>query len=145
MLGFFGSFTNTMDAKGRVAVPAQFRKPGGLEDELMLVPSVNKDSLNLFNIGDFDAWLESMFGEEGFKANDPVQAQWVDWVCSNAANVEVDKSGRINIPQNLRDDFGLSEKVLFKGARDHVGIWSPEAWEARMKDFDPAVIYRPQA
>ena len=48
---------------------------------------------------------------------------------SGATNVEIDKQGRINIPQNLRDYAGLEKDCTVIGVSSRIEIWDTNAWE----------------
>ena len=47
---------------------------------------------------------------------------------SGAAEVEIDKQGRILIPQNLREYAGIEKEVAIIGVSDRVEVWSEAAW-----------------
>ena len=53
--------------------------------------------------------------------------------CPGAHEVEVDKLGRILIPEHLKEAAGLSKKVVLAGVFNRVELWSEEAWEEYRK------------
>jgi MraZ protein len=56
----------------------------------------------------------------------------------NAGYLEIDKAGRILIPDYLRDSAGIQNDVVVTGAGSYFEIWSPEAWsrcQARLQDL----------
>jgi MraZ protein len=130
---FRGTFEHTLDAKGRISLPAKFRKilP---EETLVLVPGPN-GQLNLFTEEGFDEWVDSLLGE-GSSESDARKDQLVDFYYGASENVDVDAAGRICISAAQRAQTGLDEKVLIKGARSHISLWSQEAWERYMAEFD---------
>ena len=141
---FLGSYTNSIDDKGCVSLPAQFRKVDDMEDNVILIPSIDGKALNLFTPSGLETWMDSIFGPEGYQPSNPEQESWSVRYFAQGVHADIDKSGRINIPQNLRERFNLQDKVVFTGARDHAALWNPQAWEKQMEGFDPKAIYQPQ-
>lgn len=130
---FRGTYEHTLDDKGRVSLPAKFRKilP---EETLVLVPGPN-GQLNLFTETGFDEWVDKLLGEGSFES-DARKDQLVDYYYGASENVEVDSAGRISISAPQRAKAGLEDKVLIKGARSHISLWSQTAWNRYMGDFD---------
>jgi MraZ protein len=60
-------------------------------------------------------------------------------IFSNGERVEVDKAGRILIPQFLRQGAGLNGEAIVVGVGDYFEIWSPEHWAeqaSRLQDTE---------
>ena len=55
---------------------------------------------------------------------------------AGAAQVEVDKQGRILLPSNLREFAGLEKDVVLVGVGSRIEIWSRENWENMDADSD---------
>ena len=49
---------------------------------------------------------------------------------AGAANCEVDKQGRILIPNKLREQAGLEKDIVFVGVLSKIEIWSKEKWDS---------------
>jgi MraZ protein len=60
---------------------------------------------------------------------DPSARQLKRLMFSSAERVDVDKVGRILLPQYLRDLAQLKNEVMLVGVGDYFEIWSPENWE----------------
>lgn len=56
-------------------------------------------------------------------------------IYANGEQLEVDKAGRILIPQFLREAVGLDGEAILVGAGDYFEIWSPENWEQQEKQL----------
>jgi MraZ protein len=54
-------------------------------------------------------------------------------IFANAYPVEVDKVGRVLVPQNLRQFAGLNGEAIVAGQGDYFEVWTPAAWEEQMK------------
>ncbi|MDE5781875.1 MAG: division/cell wall cluster transcriptional repressor MraZ [Lachnospiraceae bacterium] len=129
---FMGEYNHTIDTKGRLIVPAKFRE--SLGDEFVVTRGLDEC---LF-----------VFPNEGWKvfeeklSNLPVAnknaRRFARFFLSGAAAVELDKQGRINIPNNLREYGGLEKEVVLIGVANRVEIWSKDRWEASavMEDMD---------
>ncbi|NLG10234.1 MAG: division/cell wall cluster transcriptional repressor MraZ [Coriobacteriaceae bacterium] len=128
---FRGFDQHTLDAKGRVSMPAKYRKV--LPENLVVVRSLDDDyrSLSIFTEEAFENWLESLFAREGgFDSNDLRHVDKMSKFTDKAQDVEVDKAGRINIPANLRDYASLDKDVVIVGANDHIKIWDADTYRA---------------
>ena len=115
-----GEYNHNLDAKGRVSVPSKFR------DDLGSVFIITKGLDNCLYAYSKDEW--KIF-EEKLK-NLPSSARNIDrFFFAGATEVEVDKLGRVNIPQNLREYASLSKEVCIIGVSTRVEIWDKQKWE----------------
>ena len=55
---------------------------------------------------------------------------------AGAASVEIDKQGRILLPQVLRNFAGLEKDVVLIGVASRIEIWNKEKWEDASYDAD---------
>jgi MraZ protein len=57
-------------------------------------------------------------------------------ILSNAYAVEVDKVGRILVPQNLREFLGItSGELTVAGQGDYFEVWTPAEWKSQMDNL----------
>ncbi len=126
MAGFVGRFEHTLDAKGRVILPAKFRVPferGGYLSE-------NREGcLALWTPGEFERQMTSMHDQAGESRTARNRARL--WA-ANSSEIEVDRQGRMPIPAHLRAFAQLESDVLVAGAIDRVELWNPSVWEDRV-------------
>ena len=120
---FLGRHNHTLDAKGRLAVPARFRErladgavlTRGADRSLALYPSDSWralcDKIDQLPIGDGDARALRRF------------------VFAEAALVELDGQGRILIPAELRTFASIDRSVVVIGVNRSIEIWAADAWE----------------
>ena len=59
-------------------------------------------------------------------------------IFSNANQVDIDKAGRILIPQYLRNSAVLDGDAVVVGVGDYIEIWSPYLWEQQIAQFQDA-------
>ena len=124
---FMGEYNHTIDAKGRLIVPAKFREELG---EAFVITNGNDGCLNIYTE---EAW-ETFLGKLKLLPNNRDTRSIVRKFVSQANRVEVDKQGRILIPTVLRDyaDFFIS-------CEDAVAALGMRTYAAGL-DGDPAVI-----
>ena len=127
-----GKYVHTIDAKGRLIVPSKFRDQWG--DTFV----VTKGADGCLNIYDDEGWKAFEETLKEMPMNRKEVRQVARFFLSGAADVEVDKLGRILIPQDLRDYAGLEKDVILTGMADKIEIWSKERFEAASEDQDIA-------
>jgi MraZ protein len=125
MSGYLGSFQHQIDEKGRLSLPAQFRRESG-EQTLVLV-HVFPDALTLFPES---TWTEMEQRLRDAMRSSPQARAWALRVTANAVEVSPDKQGRILVPQRMQDAVGIGGATLVVGAIDRIELWSPERFAA---------------
>lgn len=120
---FLGSFQHQLDDKGRLSLPAQFRREA--TDQRFVLVQAYAPALALYPETE---WLEV---EERMQTmlRDPSARMWVLSVISNAVEVSPDAQGRILIPAPLRAAAELDGQALLVGAINKVEIWNPARFE----------------
>ncbi|MEE8717270.1 MAG: MraZ family transcriptional regulator [Coriobacteriales bacterium] len=121
---FSGTYTHTLDSKGRVSLPAKFRK--SLPVALKLVP--RGGTIHLFTIQDYQSWVGEFF--EGGKP-DPrsrEDSKTLFSLTAHAEDTDIDSAGRISISAELCKRAGLEKEVKIVGMFGHIEIMSPEKY-----------------
>ncbi|HJR82030.1 MAG TPA: division/cell wall cluster transcriptional repressor MraZ [Anaerolineales bacterium] len=123
---FLGQFQHTLDEKGRLMIPARFREllaPGAFItqgfDRCLMVMTENHfkqvyERINAMNLTDPTARLLRRL------------------ILSSAYPVEIDKVGRILVPQNLRQAITLEGEAIVAGQGEYFEVWTPDAWNDQM-------------
>lgn len=124
MSGFLGSYTHQIDEKGRLSLPASFRRDG--KEPLVLV-HVNPDSLTLFPR---DIWGEMEGRLRDMLRRNPKARPYVLKVTANAVEVVPDGQGRILVPARMQREVGIAGPTLIVGAIDRIELWNPETFDA---------------
>jgi MraZ protein len=140
---FVGSHDLTIDAKGRLAVPSEIRSqldPSGSPQVLYAAIQVLTEGPTL-----------SLYTEQGFARraeqleNSPRPAEEVleyeQMFYGLACRVEMDKQGRIRVPDNLVRIAQLDKDVVMIGVKDHLQIHDRDAWLKKVAD---TLANRPQ-
>lgn len=126
---FLGEFEHAIDDKGRVAVPARFREE--LSEGLVLTRGFDA-CLQAFPRA---RWQELSAKVSSLSLGSPEARTLRRILFSNAAEVEVDRQGRILIPQNLREYAGLAEQVVITGMDNYFEIWSSDRWNTVLEQL----------
>ena len=134
MKGFLGSYLHKIDEKGRLGLPAQFRRESG-EQTLVLV-HVFPNCLTLYPE---TAWAEDVDPKlRVAMRGSPADRAWALRVTANAVEVELDKQGRILVPQRMQDAVGLRGSTLVVGALNKIELWDPDRFEAATRAGEQA-------
>ncbi|MGM8364229.1 division/cell wall cluster transcriptional repressor MraZ [Virgibacillus sp. W0181] len=127
---FMGEFQHNIDTKGRMIVPAKFRT--GLGDEFVITRGLDKC---LF-IYPMDEWKELELKLKKLPLTKKDARAFTRFFFSGAMECEVDKQGRINIPQPLRNYASLDKECVVIGVSNRVEVWSEEIWEDYFTDSE---------
>jgi transcriptional regulator MraZ len=119
---FTGEYRHTVDAKGRIAVPARFRAQ--LAGQAFVTRWIDA-CLAIFPR---DAWDVLAARVAGLPVTDANARTFSRFVFSGAFEVEIDGQGRVLVPANLREFADLKAEAVVVGSRDHVELWSPARW-----------------
>lgn len=134
---FVGSYEHTLDTKGRVSLPAAFRKEFEAQSEnLVVMPSPTEKALYVFTVAGFDKWINSLFERDGgFNPRSSKDVAIRKRIMGGSAAVNLDSAGRINVPKNLREYAHLDKAVTVLGNYDHVELWDSVKCEEALTEI----------
>lgn len=122
---FLGRYDHTIDEKGRLTIPVRFRPQ--LEGGAFLTRGFDRNLLVL-TPETFET-LSQAVKQMSITADETRQLRRL--IFANAEAVEMDRSGRILIPQWLREAAGISSAAILVGAGEYLEVWAPENWAAQ--------------
>lgn len=122
---FIGEYRYSLDDKGRTMFPAHYRTDA--DAPYVLAKGMDR-CLYLFDDRVWTSIIERFYGDLIPVSSDT--RAFVRVLFSGAATVELDKVGRIFIPQHLREYAQLDKEVVFAGALTHLEIWDVRTWES---------------
>lgn len=128
-----GTWPRSLDDKGRLAVPKRVRDELGGETltELFIAPWTDK-SLALFTTTAFETLAER------FKSSSRVDVRnYMRLFYARADRGDLDKQGRIRIPERLQEFAELGQKVVLLGVSDHLEIWNAARWQDYEAKLNP--------
>lgn len=120
---FIGEFQHNLDNKGRIAVPAKFRNKltGGA-----IVTRGLDHCLFVFSNKDWEVLAQKLIALPLAQANSRAFARLM---LAGAVDAELDKQGRILIPDYLRGYAGLKKQAAIAGLYNRIEIWDSESWK----------------
>lgn len=118
-----GEYEHNMDAKGRLAIPSRFREDLG---STIIVTRGFDRCLQLFPQA---YWEQLAQRVSGLSLGSDEARNLRRILFSQAADLEVDRQGRVLLPPNLRNSAGLGEQVVIVGLNTHCEIWAREEWD----------------
>ncbi len=121
---FMSEYNHTVDAKGRLIIPSKFRE---LLGEEFVVSKGMDGCLFVYANEDWNAFEQKL---TSLPLINKEARQFARFFLAGAAQVELDKQGRILLPANLREFAGLDKDVVLVGVGSRIEIWSREKWES---------------
>ena len=121
---FTGEYRHSVDAKGRIAVPARFR--ARLQDGAFVSRWLDA----CLAIWPRDAW-ERLAGKVAAlpTVENAGARAFSRYVFASAVEVDFDGQGRFVLPAYLREAAGLEGEAVIVGSLDHAEIWAPARWD----------------
>lgn len=120
---FIGEFRHNLDLKGRIAVPAKFRPK--LSGGAIITRGLDH-CLFVFANKEWEVLAQKLIALPLSQAN---SRAFVRLMLAGAMDVEIDKQGRILIPDYLREYAGLQKETIIAGLYNRIEIWNSGAWK----------------
>ncbi|AMC00689.1 cell division protein MraZ [Aerococcus viridans] len=125
-----GEFQHNIDAKGRIIIPAKLREDLGAK----FVITRGLDGC-VFGYP-LDNWEKIQEKLKQLPLAKKEARAFTRFFYSAAAEVEIDKQGRINVPSTLVDYANLEKECLVLGVSDRIEIWSKARWESVSSEIE---------
>ena len=129
---FQGRFIHTVDDKGRISIPAEFRvKLQGRQKGKAKPPTLTvlRDCLALFPAEDWQRMQDDLHSARGI---DPRGQALRRFVMSHAYECPIDGPGRIKVPPHLREYASLEREVAIAGVGKYIELWNKARYEEEM-------------
>ena len=126
-----GEYEHTIDDKNRLTLPAKFRSAFA---HGIVVTRGMDGCLYAYTQGAWDGLVESRLATLDPLSKEGRRMQ--RFFFAGAAEVELDKQGRVNVPVALIEHAGLGREVVVAGVNDHVEIWDREAWKRELAEVE---------
>lgn len=124
---FVGEYKHNLDAKGRIAIPSKFR------EEMRGGAVVTRGLDNCLSVYSVSGWNKIAKRLNDLPLSDANARAFARFMLAGAMPVDVDKVGRIVIPQYLRKFAKLSGSVVIVGLYGRVELWNEKDWQAYQK------------
>lgn len=123
-----GEYQYKVDNKGRLPLPPKFRHE--FIDGLVMTRGF-EDCIVVYRKADFEKIAERFSSSALAKSK---MRKLSRFIFSNAFDTQLDKQGRIAIPQTLKGFAGITGEVVIIGDNNRLELWSPERWVAEQKE-----------
>ncbi len=124
MTTFYGSYEHSLDERGRVAIPARYRRAFVTGAVLRASPD---GCIEMYTMDGFEAEVELRLGER--RSTRRLDGRRIRrGFLPDAFEVELDRQGRVLLPPPLRTQSDMSERAVIIGCGDYIEIWDPDRW-----------------
>lgn len=120
---FYGTFTHTMDDKGRVIMPSKFREYLGMTFVM------NRGFEKCIAVYTNDAWEHVIDNVNAMSSVKGTVRKFKRQLFALASQSTIDKQGRVVVPAELRAKADLSEQVVFVGMGWYFEMWDKDEWD----------------
>ncbi len=133
MIHLIGTYNCKADTKGRVMVPADLKKQLApvSNDGFVIKRAVFQPCLELYPMEEWQKLMQKVSGLNRFnrKNNDFIRR-----FTAGVRTVEMDATGRLNIPRDLMTFAGIQKEIVVSSAINIVEIWDKEQYEKAIDD-----------
>ncbi|MDO5392100.1 MAG: division/cell wall cluster transcriptional repressor MraZ [Eubacteriales bacterium] len=119
---FMGEYNHTIDAKGRLIIPAKFRE--ALGEEFILTKGLD-GCLSIYPMDEWESFEEKL---KALPLTDKNARAFLRFFVAGATSCELDRQGRILVPSTLREFAGLKKEVVLTGNLTRIEVWSKQKW-----------------
>ena len=123
---FRGRYEHTIDSKGRVSIPSKFKEILNQQYDERLVVTNYDLCLVAYPHQEWSVIEEKMKNLPSLSKESRV---FYRFFYSSGIDCEIDRQGRVLIPQSLRDYAKLEKDVVLVGSGKKIEIWNKERWE----------------
>jgi MraZ protein len=127
-MAFLGSGNYSLDAKGRVFVPAKYREELG---NIFYITRSLESCLTIYTEAEWNRFLENL---DKLPSTTGVAAK--EYFMSAAQKCQPDASGRILLEDTLIKHAKVNKNMIFVGAGRLINVWSEELWSQREENRD---------
>ena len=134
------AYRHKVDAKGRMSLPASFRKV--LSTDLVVTRNPRRVPLRVEPEA-FNAWVAGVFEDkfEKFDRTNDLHVRLRRKLKSRAADVSIDAAGRIMISAEQREAVGIDKEVVVVGNTGYFEIWDAKRYDAVDDETDLGLLF----
>ena len=124
-----GEYEHSLDAKGRLIMPAKLREDIG---EVFILTKGLDGCLFAFSKSEWEKFEQKL---SALPVSDKNARAFTRFFFAGAIECEIDKQGRFLISSNLREFASLTKDVVIIGLNSRIEIWSKEKWLAEDEEI----------
>ena len=140
---FRGTYVNTIDSKGRVNIPSTYRQVLNQQNSIVVTNYVTEGArcLEAYTLSEWEVFENRLRSKSRF---DPKIRALEHYYFSRASVCNLDSSGRINIPQNLRAYASLEKEILFCASFNGFRIWDKRIADLVFENAEAQLLENPE-
>ncbi|MCQ2814820.1 MAG: division/cell wall cluster transcriptional repressor MraZ [Bacilli bacterium] len=119
---FFGNYEHTIDEKNRLVIPSKLREEAGVK---VFILKGFDGALSVYKALDFQKLVAEI---QSLPFNEKISRDYIRIQLASAAEMDVDKQGRIQIPTHLMNKYQMNKEVVIIGVGDHFEIWNKDKY-----------------
>ncbi len=119
---FFGYYEHNLDDKGRLVIPSKMR------DEIGHFIYIMKGFDGALSIYKEEAFQSLVSEAESLPFNKKNSRDYLRVQLASTCELEIDKMGRIQIPQTLLNKYSIGKEVVIIGVGDHIEVWDKKTY-----------------
>jgi MraZ protein len=123
---FVGKYYNSIDSKSRLIVPAKFRDE--LRGKCVLAKALDK-CLTIYTMEEWQIFADEL---DKLPKSNPEARVIKRHFNASAAECDIDKQGRLTIPQELKAYAGIEKDLVTVGSNKVIEVWSKEYWDDQL-------------
>jgi MraZ protein len=127
---FLGEYLHTFDSKNRISLPSKFRK------DLGRVVVVTRGLDHCLNVYSRKAWEKEANKYAADVNGSAARRGLARLFLAGSSEAEVDRAGRVLIPEHLKSFASISDKAIIAGVADRVEIWEENSWKKYSADIE---------
>ena len=131
-----GEYNNTLDEKGRISFPSKLRQE--LNESTLIVTQALDRCLWLFTPEEWKSLSNRLM--ESASPFDAKNRLVLRRLVAPAQEVEFDKTGRLSIPQSLREYAGLTKECVLLGIDKYIELWDAETYDQYLKETESSFL-----
>jgi len=127
---FLGEYLHTFDSKNRISVPSKFRK------DLGRVVVITRGLDHCLYVYSRKAWEKQAQAYAAEVNGGAARRGLARLFLAGSFEAEVDRTGRVLVPENLKSFASIREKAVIAGVAGRVEIWEEGAWRVYTAEIE---------
>lgn len=127
---FFGNYNHSLDEKGRLVIPRKMRDELGKQ---IFIMKGFDGALAVYKLEAFEKLTQEL---ESLSFNRKENRDYLRIKLASVVDLEVDKTGRVQLPTNLLAKYKIGKDVVVLGAGDHIEVWDSQAYEQYISSIE---------
>ncbi len=128
MSGFKGSYTYSVDSKGRINIPAKMRKV--VSPDANDTFTITRGFEKCLFVYPQDEWIKFENAIRSLSHTNPQHRFFMRMLLQQATESQLDAQARITIPKELLELASIDSEVLILGVLQHIELWNPKEYQA---------------